>query len=82
MSLVSVDSITNTDNPLIRLHRNDNVVVARIHLSAGAIVHFEGREIVIARSVTAGHKVAITDIPRGSTVFKYGENIGISNKNI
>jgi len=82
MPLVTVDSILNTDNSLIRLHRNDNVVVARVSVSAGATIEFENREIVIPRSVAAGHKVAVSDISQGAAVFKYGENIGIASADI
>ena len=82
MPLINVDSLINTDNPLIRLHRNDNVVVSRIPLSAGAVIRFENGEIKILRAVSPGHKVAVAEIPRGSIVFKYGENIGTASTDI
>ena len=82
MPLVTVDSIINTDNPLIRLHRNDNVVVARVSLSAGSVVTFEDREMTISRAVAAGHKVAVAEITQGSIVVKYGENIGTASGDI
>ncbi len=82
MAFVTVDSIINTDNPLIRLHRKDNVVVARVGLSAGAVITFEDRELTVSRAVAAGHKVAVADVPKGSVVFKYGENIGTASADI
>jgi altronate dehydratase len=45
-------------------------------------VSFEGREIQVRQAIGAGHKVAVADIPAGSTVVKYGENIGIAGAGI
>ena len=76
MDVITVESMIKPDNPFIRLNPTDNVVVARIALSAGATVSFEGQEITISQAIGAGHKVAVNAIPAGGAVVKYGENIG------
>lgn len=82
MNVVSVESLVQPDNPFIRLNPADNVVVARVALSAGSTVQFEGREIAIRQTVGAGHKVAVSPIASGGTVFKYGEDIGRAHESI
>ena len=76
MNVITVESMIKPNNPFVRLNPKDNVVVARVPLSAGATVSFEGREIQIRQAIGAGHKVAVTHILAGSVVVKYGENIG------
>ena len=76
MSLVTLGSSVVPDHPLLRMHPEDNVVIARTSLPADAVVHFEGREIRIQQAIGAGHKVAAADIEAGATVLKYGEDIG------
>ena len=82
MNFVSVESMIHPENPFIRLNAADNVVVARMALSAGARVPFEGREITIGQAIGPGHKVAVAEIAAGETVFKYGEDIGRAGERI
>jgi len=81
MSFVSVDSLS-TDRPFIILNPSDNVVVARVALSAGLKSAAGDREIEVRQSIGPGHKVAIAEIPKGTAVFKYGENIGTASRDI
>ena len=81
MSFVSVDSLS-TDRPFIVLNPSDNVVVARVALSAGLKSVAGNREIEVRQSIGPGHKVAIAEIPKGAAVFKYGENIGTASRDI
>ena len=82
MDVVTINSMLRPENPFIRLNFSDNVVVARVALSVGATVQFEGREIKLRQAVGAGHKVAVQPIAAGGTVYKYGENIGRAGSNI
>ena len=82
MDVVTINSMLRPGNPFIRLNFSDNVVVARVALSVGATVQFEGREIKLRQAVGAGHKVAVQPIAAGGTVYKYGENIGRAGSNI
>ena len=82
MDVITIESMIKPDNPFIRLNPTDNVVVARIPLSAGVTVSFEGTEITIRNAIGAGHKVAVSAIPAGGAVLKYGENIGTAGEAI
>jgi hypothetical protein len=66
------------DARLLVLHEHDDVGVCLRDARAGstlvALVHRP--RVVLREDIPAGHKVAIHDIPAGSTVHKYGEPIG------
>jgi len=69
----------------IRLHPNDNVVVARADLLAGTCLPGEGPaggEVRAAGHVPAGHKVATAKIARGEPVRKYDQIIGFATQDI
>lgn len=59
--------------PVVRLHPEDNVVVAARRVAAGETVS-EG--VAAAVAVPLGHKVAVRPIAAGTPVFKYGQVIG------
>lgn len=60
----------------IKIHENDNVIVALKELAAGEKVSAAGVEVTALETIPAGHKMAITDIPEGGDVVKYGFRIG------
>jgi altronate hydrolase len=64
----------------IKLNPNDDVVIARVELSAGTELIKEG--VRVAVNVPAGHKVAIRDIAEGQPVRRYNQIIGYSTKPI
>lgn len=74
--LVTLDPAAVPANPWIWLHPRDNVVVARVHLPAGASLEFEGRPIRLAQPIAPGHKMVVREIGKGEIVYKYGEEIG------
>lgn len=59
---------------IIRLHSNDNVVVALCDLPIGHQV--EGTDVCLRQEVPRGHKVAISTIKAGQNVIRYGQIIG------
>ena len=61
----------------IRLHPDDNVVVARVDLEPGARLPEE--DLVCQERVPAGHKVATGEIAPGQPVRKYGQVIGFAS---
>lgn len=65
---------------VIRLHKNDNVVVARVAIGIGETIASE--KIVSRSQVAAGHKLATRDIAAGEPVFKYNAVIGFAVVNI
>ena len=64
----------------VRLHRDDNVVIAVVSLPTGAALEEEG--VSVARAVPMGHKVATTAISSGAPVRKFGQIIGYATQDI
>ena len=58
--------------PAVRIHPNDNVLVAVRDLAAGETI--DG--LVMTMPISAGHKFAAVNIAPGADVFKYGHSIG------
>jgi hypothetical protein len=78
---VEQDLITNDVNggllpPLLLLHPDDNIVVARRDIAAGEKVELDGDCFVIPEAVELGHKLARRVIDAGARVLKYGAPIG------
>ncbi len=67
-------------NPLIRLHADDNVLVAREALTLGQTL--PGLGITLRAQVAAGHKIAARAIARGEQVRKYNTVIGVATRDI
>lgn len=62
----------------LRINSNDNVVIATACVAKGEQVIIKGvseQPLVAAENVEAGHKIALTPIPSGGKVFRYGEPI-------
>ena len=64
--------------PLLQLHPNDNVAVAREPISANTAV--DG--LLVTAEIPSGHKVALKAITAGEPVIKYGQHIGIATQPI
>lgn len=64
----------------------DNVATAIIDLQAGKSikVQYEGRNIniILNSPIPGGHKFAVTEIPNGGPIYKYGEVIGRATSDI
>ena len=69
-----------TSNPVIRLHANDNVLIARGDLSLGQ--QLEDLGLRVRAQVSAGHKIAARAIARGEQVRKYDTVIGVADRDI
>src|SRR5579864_3830243 len=65
--------------PVIRLHPDDGVVIARATLLPGTPV---GDGIVASERIPAGHKVAVRPIAAGEAVRRYGQIIGFAAREI
>ncbi|MGN6702133.1 MAG: UxaA family hydrolase [Burkholderiaceae bacterium] len=66
--------------PVIRLHPDDDVVIARRQLLPGTLLEREG--VAVASMVPAGHKVAVRAVAAGSPVRRYGQIIGVASRDI
>ena len=70
--------MSRTDSPLLHLHPNDNVLVAKTALALGQEIPELG---VRARAqVPAGHKIAARAIAEGEQVRKYDTVIGVATR--
>jgi altronate hydrolase len=65
---------------IIRLHPNDNIVVARVELGIGAPI--EGENITSRSQVPAGYKIAAKRIAKGEPIRKYNVVIGFAATDI
>lgn len=66
----------------IRIHEDDNVIVAINTLAAGTVVDLGNVQVTAAEEIPAGHKMAIKDIACGADVTKYGFRIGNAKEDI
>lgn len=69
-------------------HEKDTVGVAVADIKAGEAatgwVMDNDTEVTVTalNDIALGHKIALVDIPAGTTVIKYGESIGIATQDI
>jgi len=66
--------------PVIRLHPDDNVVIARVDVAIGAPLPFDG--VACRSQVPAGYKIAARAIREGEPVRKYNVVIGFAAADI
>ena len=64
----------------LRLHPNDNVLIARVDLAQGSILAEEN--LTCLNRIPAGHKVAARALGKGEPVLKYNTVIGFASADI
>ena len=62
--------------PLLLLHPDDNILVARRDIAAGERVEIDGDSFLIPAAVELGHKLARRALAADARVLKYGAPIG------
>ncbi|OWT73612.1 MULTISPECIES: UxaA family hydrolase [unclassified Achromobacter] len=67
-------------SPLIRLHPEDNVLIARDGLMLGQTL--AEHDLRVRAQIPAGHKIAARRIARGEAVRKYDVVIGVASRDI
>ena len=79
-TLQEAPPVKRMSGPVIRLHPDDNVVVARVDVAIGTAVPEEG---FTARSqVPAGYKIAARRIRQGEPILKYSVTVGFASTDI
>jgi len=63
----------------LRLHPDDDVVIAKQRLIAGTTIDTDRGPIALAAGVPAGHKIAIRPRAAGEPVRRYGQIIGVAS---
>ena len=61
---------------LLLMSPDDNCLIARLELKAGASVQIDGQAVTLAHDLHLGHKVARCDLRPGDHVLRYGAIIG------
>ncbi len=69
-------------NRILKIHEDDNVIVALSDLKAGESVSWEGTEYFLLENINTKHKFAIQDFQEGDLVKMYGVVIGKVTKPI
>ena len=67
---------------VVRLDATDPVGLAGAVLQAGAVVELDGLRVTVRDPIPRGHKLALVDLPAGTEVRKYGQPIGIAQRDI
>ena len=62
--------------PLLLLHPDDNILVARRDIAKGERVEIDGESFLMPVAVELGHKLARRALEPDARVFKYGAPIG------
>jgi altronate hydrolase len=65
--------------PVIRLHPDDNVVIARVTLLPGTPL---ADGAAATQRIPAGHKAAVRSIARGEAIRRYGQIIGFASQDV
>ena len=62
--------------PLLLLHPDDNILVARRDIAQGEFVEMDGERFSIPAAIELGHKLARRALAADTRVLKYGAPIG------
>ncbi|WP_217987854.1 UxaA family hydrolase [Halomonas salipaludis] len=71
-----------TVQPFIRLHPDDNVIIARSDIISGAVLSLPEASFETRDLIPSGHKVAASSINKGAPVRRYGQIIGFASQDI
>lgn len=66
----------------LKIHPNDNVLVALRDLSTGTSILFENDRLILPQDVAAKHKFFTTDLDAGDDVIMYGTLVGKAQTHI
>jgi len=67
---------------LLRIHRDDNVLIVVAPVMSGDRDMIDGREVLFRQNIAMGHKVAARDIEPGEKIYKSGVPIGSAKATI
>ncbi|MDR1272534.1 MAG: UxaA family hydrolase [Clostridiales Family XIII bacterium] len=62
---------------VVHINEKDSAVISLFPIKKGDEVAMPDGEVIVAREdIPQSHKMAIMDIKKGETIYKYGEDIG------
>src|SRR5690242_20504054 len=62
--------------PFLKIHPDDNVLVALQDLTSGTAIKIDQQEIILPQNVAAKHKFFINNMHAGDEVIMYGSLVG------
>ena len=68
--------------PFMRLHPDDNTLVARLNAAEGKKIDMDGGQVQLSQMIPMAHKIACRHIKSGDVVLKYGMPIGVATVDI
>jgi len=74
--LSAQDSDTSRLPPLLLLHPDDNILVARRDIASGERLEIDGEILTVPAAIELGHKLARRSLEPDTRVLKYGAPIG------
>ena len=66
----------------LKINPADSVVVCLVDKKKGDIIEADGKQVVLAEDIPAGHKVLMSDVKEGEDIIKYGYPIGHALKDM
>lgn len=69
-------------NKVLKIHQEDNVIVALSDLKTGEVVSWDGMDYALLENIAAKHKFATQDFQEGDLIKMYGVVIGKATKPI
>lgn len=71
----------------LMIHDKDNVIVAIEPINRGEEIAYKRKDnstgtLTVKEDITIYHKIAVSDIPKGKQITKYGEVIGKATQDI
>ncbi len=82
VSCASLAAEAHTTIGYLHVHAKDTVAIALQDLPSGCVLTIDGRDITATNDIPKGHKIAVTDVPEGGPVVKFGFPIGKASQSI
>lgn len=69
-------------NAVVFLNARDSVATTTRAFQAGEEIQVDGHTVRLLQDIPFAHKVAVKAVPKGESVYKYGEPIGLATADI
>src|SRR3569833_196375 len=70
------------EHSYLKIHKDDNVLVALRDLEQGTTIDFDGQSFPLMDSVAAKHKFTLTGLHPDDSIYMYGVLVGKATKDI
>jgi len=80
-NLDSIMAVLSKKN-ILKIHQNDNVIVALCNLPKGHIININNKKIRLLNHINSKHKFSVEDLKKGDSIYMYGIIVGCATKKI